>query len=153
MEIYTDGSTRGNGTNNARGGWAFLIKEENLVISGSEINTTNNRMELMAAANALERFEQITEEIILYTDSAYLCNCWKDEWWKSWLKNDWKNSKKQPVANQDLWERLIPFFEKPNIKFEKVKGHSGHRENEIVDKFATTAADQNLIYSENYVII
>ena len=146
MNIYTDGSTRGNGTENSYGGWAFVM-ENGYYESGAEANTTNNRMELTAALKALsymatEHFDKFCNGVTIYTDSAYLYNCWKDNWWKSWLNNDWKNSKKQPVQNQDLWEKLIPFFILDNVTFEKVKGHNGHHFNELADQYATGAADK-----------
>ena len=143
MKIYTDGSARGNGYENSRGGWAF-ITEEGDACYGLELNTTNNRMELTAAIKALEFAEtaRLPEEIVtIITDSAYLCNCWKEGWWKSWTKNGWKNSKKQPVSNQDLWELIIPYFENSVYVFEKVKGHNGHEFNEKADFYATMAAD------------
>ena len=76
----------------------------------------------------------------LYSDSAYLINCYKPNWWKNWRANGWKNSKKEPVANQDLWEKLIYFFMKaPGYDFIKVKGHAGNTYNEMVDDLAVAA--------------
>lgn len=141
VEIYTDGACSGNGTDNSVGGYAFLAifeggeKKAKQVLGISE--TTNQRMELLGALLALETLVEPFEEIVLFTDSAYLHRCWKESWWKKWTRCGWLNSKKQPVANKDLWERLIPYFEMPNITFEKVKGHSGNQYNEIVDDLAT----------------
>lgn len=153
FEIYCDGSTRGNGKENAVGAWAYLIHEGDNVIrtdKDAEANTTNQRMELTAAANALDwAMHEIAcpfDRVVVYTDSAYLHNCYTQKWYKAWQVNGWKNSKKQPVANQDLWERLIPYFEQPEVEFVKVKGHSGITEhekwNEIVDTMAQTASAQ-----------
>ena len=72
------------------------------------------------------------DKITVYTDSAYLANCVKQKWYNKWLVNGWINSKKEPVANKNLWKSLIPFFEAENIEFVKVKGHAGNKYNEIV---------------------
>ena len=151
FEIYCDGSTRGNGTSSAAGAWAYVIVEchqEIIRKCEAEANTTNQRMELRAAAEALDyvvyNFLTPFDQVVVYTDSAYLHNCYKQKWYKAWEINGWKNSKKQPVANQDLWERLIKYFEMPEIEFAKVKGHSGITEhekwNDVVDKMAQAAS-------------
>lgn len=152
--IYCDGSTKGNGTNNSAGAWAYVVLaevdgKEQIIHSGSgaETNTTNQRMELTAAIEALTHVTLVQlvlpfDRIIVNTDSAYLYNCFTQKWYKNWQMNDWKNSKKQPVANRDLWERLIYFFEMPEVEFVKVKGHAGVEYNEIVDKMAQDAAEE-----------
>ena len=81
-----------------------------------------------------------TDSVVVYTDSAYLHNCYQQKWYVNWQKNGWKNAKKQPVANQDLWKMLIPYFETFGIDFVKVKGHAGNQWNEYVDDLAQTAA-------------
>ena len=146
-QVYCDGSTRGNGTSNAVGAWAWLILEGDKMFkkdSGAEKNTTNQRMELIAAANALDwAIQEVVspfDRLIVYTDSAYLHNCYTQKWYKNWEINGWKNSKKQPVANQDLWERLIKYFEMPEVEFVKVKGHADDYYNNIVDEMAQTAS-------------
>ena len=147
FEIYCDGSTRGNGKENAVGAWAWLVHEGGNVFKkdcAAEINTTNQRMELTAAANALDyMINEVVcpfDRVIVCTDSAYLHNCYAQKWYKAWEINGWKNSKKQPVANQDLWERLVRYFEMPEVEFVKVKGHAGRTEqekyNNIVDEMA-----------------
>lgn len=152
--IYTDGSTRNNGKTNAVGGWAYVILTFNEQIpeyygrdqnSGAELNTTNQRMELTAAINALKSLNEwhlVRDEdgVVVFSDSAYLINCYKQNWWVNWEKNGWKNSKKQPVANKDLWERLIPFFKDERIKWEKVKGHENDVWNCYVDNLAQNAS-------------
>lgn len=147
-EIYTDGATSKNGAEDAVGGWAFIIvdKENNEIlhsINGRVVDTTNQRCELRAAIEALqwwERKHKTFEDTILYSDSAYLINCWKDEWYIKWQANGWRNSKKEPVANQDLWEKLIPYFKDKNLIFAKVKGHTGQNDyNDKVDKLAVQA--------------
>ena len=152
ITIYTDGSTKGNGRAHSYGGWAYLVeymKGGNCKVvytCGAEKNTTNQRMELLAAINGLEyavtteTFSGDGAEIILFTDSAYLCNCYNEKWYKNWQKNGWKNSKKEPVANKDLWVKLIPYFDK-GINIVKVKGHSGNPLNEKVDTLAQAAAE------------
>lgn len=148
FEIYCDGSTRGNGYENSVGAWAYIILE-----SGKEItydcqavaDTTNQRMELIAAIQALEHtvYNYLCpnlDKIVVYTDSAYLHNCYAQKWYINWQKNGWKNAKKQPVANKDLWEKLIKFFEMPEVDFVKVKGHANNEFNNRVDQLAQSAS-------------
>lgn len=149
VDVYTDGATRANGTNNARGGWAWCIVDNNIIIQkgyGGEKPTTNNRMELTAVLEGLRavyKLENIDDTIInLYSDSAYFINCFTQKWYVNWLNNEWINSSKKPVANRDLWEQIIPYFEKNNINFYKVKGHAGQTYNEYVDKLACKGADE-----------
>ena len=151
--IYCDGSTRANGQPYAVGAWAYAVlngEYGTMIVADvqTEVGTTNQRMELAAALNALKTTVpmcEVFDEIEIFTDSAYLHNCVKQKWYSNWMMNGWKNSKKQPVANQDLWEQLVPYFEMPNIKFSKVKGHAGgHNNHEIwndyVDNLAQTAS-------------
>lgn len=151
--IYSDGSTRGNGKENAVGGWAYVIvNEDNDVVYskwGTEVGTTNQRMELTAAIQGLQFATLFAagSQIQLYTDSAYLHNCYIQGWYKNWQANGWKNAKKQPVANDDLWLKLIPYFEAFGIDFFKVKGHtagvSDHEKwNNYVDNLAQNAAEK-----------
>ena len=155
FSIYCDGSTRGNGTANAVGAWAYVILDEN----GKEITataqrvegTTNQRMELAAAINALRLVDGLRkpfETVVVYTDSAYLHNCYAQHWYDNWQSNGWVNSKKQPVANRDLWEQLIPYFDAAEINFVKVKGHKGvsyHEQwNDYVDRLAQDASRRDV---------
>lgn len=144
IQIYTDGSCMGNGKRVNKGGWAYVITTNNEEIykeSGGELCTTNNRMELTAVINALIKVLPDSDSIIeVYTDSSYIVNCYKEKWWKNWEKNNWVNSKKQPVKNKDLWEKLVKYFNKPQYKFYHVKGHNGDKFNECVDKMAVAAA-------------
>ena len=147
--IYSDGSTRGNGRKDAVGAWAYVIVDDNdnILAEGyeSEVGTTNQRMELIGALMGLEyAFKEIKmgDYICLYTDSAYLHNCQTQRWYANWIANGWKNTKKQPVANADVWERLVPYFEAWGISFNKVKGHAGDKWNEYVDTLAQTAAEK-----------
>lgn len=144
-EIYCDGAASFNGKDNAPGGWAYVILKDGHLISqnsGGEVGTTNQRMELTAMLKACEELEAMDgfATVKVYSDSAYCIRCFKENWWKNWRVNGWRNSKKEPVANQDLWEKLIFFFMKaPGYDFVKVRGHQGVHWNEEVDKMAVAA--------------
>ena len=133
-DVFTDGACLGNP---GPGGWAFVV-DQGRWSSGFESHTTNQRMELTAASAAVQALEG---PLRVHSDSTYVVNCFVQEWWKGWLQRGWKNSKKEPVKNRDLWE---PFIELVNargdIEFVWVKGHSGHRLNDAADQLATTAA-------------
>lgn len=150
LHLYTDGACKNNGKANATGGWAYVLfsPEENKILlqkAKKVENTTNQRMELTAAIEALYSLESFLgyDKFTVYSDSAYLINCYNQNWWQGWLRNGWINSKKEPVANKELWEKLIPFFKNPNFDFVKVKGHAGHFLNEKVDELAQNAARGN----------
>lgn len=146
IEIYTDGSCIKQTSATNFGGWAFLIHKDGKILtknSGSTINSTNQRMELTAAAEALKSisdFRKENEDVLLYSDSAYLTNCWSQRWYENWLKNGWRNAKKEPVANQELWFQIIPFFNFQYIKLIHVKGHSTSVYNNMVDEMAVAAS-------------
>ena len=136
ITIYTDGACSGNP---GKGGWGVLIKKYNKIIklSGSENNTTNNRMEMIAVIKGLENIPE-NSNIVIYTDSKYV----KDgitNWIFKWKNNNWKNSQKKDVKNKDLWLILDKITLKFNIKWEWVKGHSDNIENNIADYLATSA--------------
>jgi ribonuclease HI len=142
MIVYTDGATSNNGYEGARGGWAYVVLEEDKIIkeeSGYVPEATNNRCELIALINACKAICNIWGEHIIYSDSAYCVRCWKEKWYERWERNGWKTSNKTPVANQELWRELIPFFRNSLLKFEKVSGHSGNKWNEYVYKLAVEA--------------
>ena len=137
IKIYTDGSCLKNPGN---GGWAAIICTDNEVkkISGSEKDTTNNRMELMATINALK--EVNSEDLIeIYTDSKYVKNGITD-WIHNWIKNNWKTSNKEDVKNKDLWVQLYDLNNNSKIKWNWVKAHAGNPLNEEVDLLAKKAA-------------
>ena len=142
MEIFTDGACRGNP---GPGGWAALLRKDGQerMISGAEGETTNNRMELMAAIEALEALDQPTE-LTLTTDSQYVRQG-ITQWIFGWKKNGWKTAAKQPVKNQVLWQRLDQAVATHSVEWRWVKGHSGHRENEMVDEAANLAIDAMLL--------
>ena len=147
---YTDGAVSGNGKENAYGGWAWFCDKTGDWSNGSVLQMATNQIcELCAVIEAchdakkwFENNEFFVPNIIIRTDSAYVYNCWKDRWYQNWQRNGWKNSKKEPVANQSLWEVLIPFFEDPSYTFEKVKGHAGEPGNERADKLACEAKER-----------
>ena len=145
IEIYTDGSCK-KFADVTFGGWAYIILVENQLFryeSDGEVDSTNQRMELTAAIKGLEYATQMNvrdSDIILYSDSAYLINCVKQEWYKKWIRNGWRNSKNEPVANQDLWQQLLPFFKNPRCIFRHVLGHNNNFFNEKCDKLAQDAA-------------
>ena len=137
--IYTDGACLGNP---GPGGWAAIIinkYNEKKEISGSEENTTNNRMELQACINALN-FTKAGDNLIIYTDSKYLIDGIKS-WIQKWKNNGWLTVNKKSVKNKDLWMKLDSLINDKNIKWEWVKGHSGNKFNEEVDLLARKKAD------------
>lgn len=143
--LYTDGATSNNGYENSYGGWAWaLVANEKLLesASGGFAPTTNNICELTGLIEGCKKITPALEPfdiVLVHSDSAYAINCYKQGWYRSWQGNGWVNSKKQPVANQELWEELIPFFDHPQFKFEKIAGHAGHKWNELVDRMAVEA--------------
>lgn len=136
IKIYTDGACSGNP---GKGGWGALIQENDneKKLSGSELNTTNNRMELTAVIRALEYYDE-AKEIEVFTDSKYVMQG-ITEWIKNWKTNHWKTSQKKDVKNKDLWVLLDSVSAKHDIKWSWVKGHAGDYGNEIADKLATQA--------------
>ncbi len=136
-KIYTDGACSGNP---GPGGWGAVIfdqddKQKN--ISGSEENTTNNRMELLAAIMSLKKIKS-NSEVVIFTDSTYVKNG-ITEWMKNWKKNGWKNSNKKPVKNKDLWVKLDKLCESNSVSWKWVKGHSYNEFNNLADELATKA--------------
>ena len=136
VEIFTDGACLGNP---GPGGWGAILRTGDVEkeISGSEENTTNNRMELMAAIVALETLNRPCK-VSLVTDSKYLRSGIL-EWVPRWKDNGWKTSSRKPVKNVDLWRRLEKVVAKHSIEWRWVKGHSGHIENDRVDRIARRA--------------
>ena len=140
IKIYTDGSCLENPGN---GGWAAIINNDGNIeiISGSEKNTTNNRMELLAPINALKQINP-SKQIEIYTDSQYV-KLGITEWINTWIKNNWQTSKKEDVKNKDLWLKLYNLNNSLNIKWNWIKAHSGNTLNEEVDLLAKKAAQLN----------
>ena len=133
--IYTDGACSGNP---GPGGWGAVIFDETKKqhnISGKAIDTTNNRMELMAPIMALNEIKS-KSDVVIFTDSAYVKNG-ITEWIKKWEKNGWKNSNKKPVKNKDLWIKLNSLCQKNKVIWKWVKGHSNNKYNNLADILAT----------------
>ena len=137
VEIYTDGACRGNP---GPGGWgAVLIAgRHEKEIRGGEPETTNNRMELLAAIEALSALRRPCE-VVLHTDSEYLRRG-ITEWLSNWKRNGWRTAAKKPVKNVELWKRLDQQLQRHSIKYTRVAGHSGHPENERCDELAVAAS-------------
>ena len=133
--IYTDGACSGNP---GPGGWAGAVAPSgDINDSGAEARSTNQRMEIMAAYQAVIHFEDDPRVIRIVADSTYVVKCFNDGWWRGWHKRGWKNSQRQPVANRDLWEPFIELvIKRGRVEFEWVKGHSGNRMNDYVDALA-----------------
>ncbi len=140
IKIYTDGSCLKNPGN---GGWAAVINLNGKIIkiSGSEKNTTNNRMELIAPINALKKIDK-HKKVEIYTDSQYV-KLGITEWIHKWIKNNWLTSKREPVKNKDLWVELYNLTNKFDIKWHWVKAHAGDPANEQADLLAKKAAELN----------
>ncbi len=134
--IYTDGACRGNP---GPGGWAALLRynAHEKLLTGAARRTTNNRMELRAAVEALRALNRPCR-VDFYTDSQYLRRG-ITEWLPTWVRNRWRTSKKRPVKNRDLWEALWKEVQRHDITWHWVQGHSGHAENERVDRAARQA--------------
>ena len=135
--IYTDGACSGNP---GPGGWGAVIFDERkkqLNISGKVKDTTNNRMELIAPIMALKKIKS-ESDVVIFTDSTYVKNG-ITEWIKKWETNGWKNSKRKPVKNKDLWVRLNDLCQKNKIVWKWVKGHSNNKYNNLADELATLA--------------
>ncbi len=154
VEIFSDGSSRGNP---GPGGYGSILRftdskglvHEKELSQGYEC-TTNNRMELMGVIAA---FEALTCpcEVVVYSDSQYVVSAFNQHWIEAWQRRGWKNAKKEPVKNPDLWKRLLAAIEPHSYEFIWVRGHAGHAENERCDKLATSAADgDNLLRDEGF---
>ena len=142
VEIYTDGACRGNP---GPGGWAFVLRHvktgREMERWGAEPDTTNNRMELMAAIQALESLTRPCT-VRLTTDSVYV-RSGITEWLPAWKKRGWKTAARKPVKNVDLWQRLDAAMQRHNkVSWHWVKGHSGHAENERADQLANRGIDE-----------
>lgn len=139
VEIFTDGACRGNP---GPGGWGALLRwgEKEKYLSGGEKLTTNNRMELLAAIQALNALKKQCH-VVLTTDSEYLRKG-ITEWLSQWKRRHWLTANKKPVKNQDLWEQLDKIAQQHIITWKWIKGHSGHPENDIADQLANQGINQ-----------
>jgi ribonuclease HI len=155
--VFTDGACAGNP---GPGGWGWALCADSETAgtsssgsssfsssvaahgSGSEAQSTNQRMEVWAVLDALTTLlAHFNDDVTVVSDSTYVVNCFRDSWWRGWEARGWKNSQKQPVANQDLWKPLIALYKENSarISFRWVKGHSGNEMNDIVDTLAVAA--------------
>lgn len=135
-QVWTDGACSGNP---GPGGWAWATKDGRQGY-GSSPRTTNQRMEIQAA---LEAVTALSGSLVVVSDSTYVVNCFRDGWWRGWLARGWVNSAKKPVANRDLWEPLVELYrERGDISFRWVKGHSGDEMNDLVDLLAVRAGKE-----------
>jgi len=134
VTIYTDGACSGNP---GPGGWAAILRHEehSKEISGYEEQTTNNRMELMAAIRGLQALKRPCS-VQLHSDSSYMVNAFTKGWLDNWQRNGWKTSSKQPVENQDLWRELLAQCDTHDVQFVKVKGHADDQYNNRCDELA-----------------
>lgn len=146
LEFYTDGAFS---SKTEMGGWAAVCVEDSNVIdtqSGYEPYSTNNRMELTAFLSALENADTIetgNTKVTIYTDSAYIANCFNQNWYVKWMSNGWRTSDKQDVKNQDLWRRIVALYiklkERLDLSIVKVKSHSDNPWNNYADLLAVKA--------------
>ncbi|MDB4512047.1 ribonuclease HI [Arenicella sp.] len=141
VEIYTDGACRGNP---GPGGWGALLiyGDKQKELYGGELDTTNNRMELMAAIQALTMLNRRCD-LTLYTDSQYVRKG-ITEWIENWKKRGWQTAAKKPVKNADLWQRLDQAVSQHDIDWVWVKGHSGNEGNEMADQLANRGIDEQM---------
>jgi ribonuclease HI len=130
LEVWTDGACSGNP---GPGGWAWATRDGRQA-SGGEAGTTNQRMEIRAA---LEAVRALDGPLVVVSDSTYVVNCFRDGWWKGWLARGWVTSAKKPVVSRDLWEPLITLVnDRGDVSFRWTKGHSGDEMNDLVDRLA-----------------
>ena len=139
VEIFTDGACQGNP---GPGGWGAILRYQGKEkeISGGNPDTTNNRMELTAAIEALKLLKEPCM-VTLYSDSQYVCNGVTKGWARSWKKNGWRKSDKSPALNPELWDALLQLLDQHQVEMIWVKGHAGHPENERCDRLAVATAE------------
>ncbi|MDO4475590.1 MAG: ribonuclease HI [Lachnospiraceae bacterium] len=153
VQIYTDGSARGNPE--GPGGYGAILEYVDTKgqlhtkeLSQGYVKTTNNRMELMAAVAALEQLLRPCE-VELYSDSQYLINAFNQHWIEGWIRRGWKRSGNEPVKNKAIWQRLLKAAEPHQVTWHWVKGHDGHPKNERCDQLATMAADSGELIEDD----
>ena len=139
VEIFTDGACRGNP---GPGGWGALLRygDNERSLWGGELETTNNRMELLAVIQGLSALQRPCE-VVITSDSTYVLKGIQ-EWMPNWKKKGWKTASKKPVKNVDLWQKLDQLVALHRVDWQWVKGHSGHPENEIADQLANRGIDE-----------
>lgn len=156
VKLYTDGSARGNP--DGPGGYGAVLEYvdgkgqlHTKELSQGYVRTTNNRMELMAVVAGLEALNKSCE-VEVYSDSKYVVDAFNQKWIDNWVAKGWKRGKNEPVKNIDIWKRLLIAKEKHSVRFNWVKGHAGHAQNERCDQLATNAADgEDLLIDEGLI--
>ena len=140
VTIYTDGACSGNP---GPGGWGAIVMDDGreVELSGGLPSTTNQRMELTGPIEGLRALAG-RRVVAIYSDSAYVVNCFRDKWYVRWRRNGWRNAQKKPVENRDLWEALLAAVECHDVVWHKVAGHSGHEMNDRADALARSAIPQ-----------
>lgn len=140
VTVYSDGACSGNP---GPGGWGAILvfRGRECVLSGGEPQTTNNRMELLAAISALERLKEPCA-VLLVSDSRYVCESIKQKWVDSWEANGWRKADKKPALNADLWARMLIQLRRHSVSIEWIKGHAGHPYNERCDQLAVAACQR-----------
>lgn len=125
LRIYTDGGCSGNQSSENVGGWGTILEfgEYRKELFGGQPNTTNNRMELTAVIEAFKALNRDGQTVEVFSDSAYVSNCFREKWYESWEKNKWRNAAKKSVENQDLWKELLALVRRHRVTFFRVKGH------------------------------
>ncbi len=146
ITLVTDGACSGNGTADSRGGWAAILNDAHgreVVLTGGEAPSTNNRMELTAALEGLSA-APAGADVELVTDSTYVANAISQGWLSGWQRRGWRTAAKQPVANRELWERMIRELARHHrVRTTLVRGHAGHDANERADRLAQQAAAED----------
>lgn len=144
--IFTDGACANNQSDENLGGWGAVLTYQDQVkeLYGGEKNTTNNRMEMTAVIEALKALKSKNIPVKIYSDSAYVINCFKEGWHLNWQKNGWMNSQKKPVENKDLWQELIALVDcQSKIEFLKLKGHLDGASTSEINKWKTKLEASN----------
>ena len=133
--LYTDGACS---NNPGKGGWGVVLRYNDYQkeFSGYNPNTTNNQMELTAVIEGLKKLKEPCE-VAVFTDSAYVCNAFKENWIDVWKQNGFKNANNKPISNFELWQELLSLCKTHKVSFNKVKGHSDNELNNLCDKLAT----------------
>ncbi|SMC02407.1 ribonuclease HI [Sulfobacillus thermosulfidooxidans DSM 9293] len=139
-QVYTDGACANNQAPGGQpGGWACVFVDGPSYF-GAEPRTTNNRMEMTAVIEALKHTPK-GADVTIFSDSAYVINAFKQNWFANWEKRGWKNAKGQPVENQDLWRQMLDLVKDRQVNWTKVKGHAGNEYNEMADRLAVKAME------------
>ena len=138
ITIFCDGACSGNQFGENVGGWGAILSYKGMSkeLYGGQRNTTNQRMEITACIKAIQQLKRKDLPVEIRSDSAYLVNCMRAKWYEQWQRNGWKNARKEPVENKDLWQKLLRLVLGLDVRFIKVSGHAGIALNERADQLA-----------------